>query len=67
MTSLGTKLKECSGSVRESVFCKKTKTDVCGKISQEGNFRLRSGKKDSVLFSMYFKTDQVFKTGSVPL
>ena len=67
MTSLGTKLKECSGSVRESFFCKKTKTDVYGKISQEGIVRLRSGKKDSVPFSMYFRTDQVFKTGSVPL
>ena len=43
----------------ESFFCKKTKTDVCGKISQEGIVRLRSGKKDSVPFSKYFKTDQV--------
>ena len=64
---LGDKLKEFFRSVRESFFFKKTKTDVCGKISQEGIVRLRSGKKDSVPFSMYFKTDQVFKTGSVPL
>ena len=67
MTSLGTFYREFFRFVRESFFCKKAKTDVCGKISQEGIIRLRSGKKDSVPFSKYFKTDQVFKTGSVPL
>ena len=64
MTSLGADLKKCFRSVRESFFCKKAKTDVREKISQEEIVRLRLGKKDSVPFSKYFKTDQVFKTGS---
>ena len=67
MTYLGTNCRNFFRSVRESFFCKKTKTDVYGKISQEGIVRLRSGKKDSVPFSKDFKTEQVFKTGSVPL
>ena len=52
--------------MRESFFCKKANTDVFGEISQEGIFHLRSGKKDSVPFSKYFKTDQVFKTQFCP-
>ena len=59
MTSLGTNYRNFSDLI--------AKTDVSGKISQEGIIRLRSGKKDSVSLSKYFKTDQVFKTGSVPL
>ena len=66
MTSLGTNYRNVS-DLCANCFSVKAKTDVCGRISQEGIVRLRSGKKDSVPFSKYFKTDQVFETGSVPL
>ena len=69
MTSLGTNLMQVLDRMGESFFDKKKgqKRMFEGKKSWGRIGRLRSGKKDSVPFSKYFKTDQVFKTGSVPL